>query len=214
MKPQPSHQLRGVLAGLPPRSFPQILSVCLRQIRPRPLAGSGGRFLLRLLAAVRALRRSAQPSAGHAAPPGKFVRVFMTGENFEPDMSVCEFAITFSSLVHHENHLRLPLWVYENRAWGYGPERLVKRADTDWEKVAAEKTAVLQFRLPAPGPVSRRHLPHAERLQARRFRRPSSQHHERLDRADDAEPRRREDRFLPPLQIHARRRELPSGPAT
>jgi len=77
--------------------------------------------------------------------PGKYVRVFLTGENFEPDMSTCEFAMTFSSLVDHENHLRLPLWVYENRAWGYGPERLIKRADIDWEKVAAEKTQFCNF---------------------------------------------------------------------
>jgi alpha(1,3/1,4) fucosyltransferase len=78
-------------------------------------------------------------------PAGKFVRVFITGENFEPDMSSCEFAITFSSLVDHENHLRLPLWVYENRAWGFGPERLVKPAGTDWEKIAAEKTQFCNF---------------------------------------------------------------------
>lgn len=77
--------------------------------------------------------------------PGKFVRVFLTGENFEPDMSTCEFAITFSSFVDHENHLRLPLWVYENRAWGYGPDQLIKRSDTDWEKVAAGKTQFCNF---------------------------------------------------------------------
>jgi hypothetical protein len=78
-------------------------------------------------------------------PEGKYVRVFFTGENFEPDMSTCEFAISFSSLVKHQNHLRLPLWVYENRAWGYGPERLIKRADTDWEKIAAQKTQFCNF---------------------------------------------------------------------
>jgi hypothetical protein len=78
-------------------------------------------------------------------PPGRYLRVFLTGENFEPDMGSCEFAITFSSLVNHENHLRLPLWVYENRAWGYGPERLIKRAETDWEKVAAGKTQFCNF---------------------------------------------------------------------
>jgi hypothetical protein len=77
--------------------------------------------------------------------PGKFVRVFLTGENFEPDMSSCDFAITFSSLIHHENHLRLPLWVYENRAWGFPPEGLLKRSDTDWEKVAAGKTHFCNF---------------------------------------------------------------------
>src|SRR5262245_31188647 len=78
-------------------------------------------------------------------PPGKFVRVFLTGENFEPEMTSCEFAITFSALVNHPNHLRLPLWVYEGRAWGYGPERLIKNADTDWEKIAAEKTQFCNF---------------------------------------------------------------------
>ena len=78
-------------------------------------------------------------------PPGNYVRVFLTGENFEPDMTSCEFAISFSTLVQHENHLRLPLWMYENRAWGYAPELLVKRADTDWEKVAAEKTKFCNF---------------------------------------------------------------------
>ena len=77
--------------------------------------------------------------------PGKFVRVFMTGENFEPDMNSCEFAITFSSLTQHENHLRLPLWVYENRAWGYGPDGLIKRAGMDWEKVADEKARFCNF---------------------------------------------------------------------
>jgi hypothetical protein len=76
---------------------------------------------------------------------GKYVRVFLTGENFEPDMSTCEFAISFSSLVDHENHLRLPLWVYENRAWGYPPELLIKHANTDWEKVAIEKTKFCNF---------------------------------------------------------------------
>lgn len=77
--------------------------------------------------------------------PGPYVRVFITGENFEPDMSACEFAITFSTLTDHPNHLRLPLWVYENRGWGFAPERLIKRAGTDWEKVAAEKIAFCNF---------------------------------------------------------------------
>ena len=96
--------------------------------------------------AVRSLCRSPLASArSRGSHPGKFVRVFLTGENFEPDMSTCEFAITFSSFVDHENHLRLPLWVYENRAWGYGPEQLIKRSDTDWEKVAAGKTQFCNF---------------------------------------------------------------------
>jgi len=77
--------------------------------------------------------------------PGNYVRVFFTGENSEPDMQGCEFAMTFSTLVNHQNHLRLPLWVYENRGWGYGPEHLVKPANTDWEKIAREKTKFCNF---------------------------------------------------------------------
>jgi hypothetical protein len=37
------------------------------------------------------------------------------------------------------------LWVYENRGWGFSAERLVKRKDTDWEKIAAEKTGFCNF---------------------------------------------------------------------
>jgi len=75
---------------------------------------------------------------------GNYLRVFFTGENFEPDMEGCEFAMTFSSLVDHPNHLRLPLWVYEGRGWGYPATRLVKDA-TDWEKIAREKTQFCNF---------------------------------------------------------------------
>jgi hypothetical protein len=77
--------------------------------------------------------------------PGNYQRVFITGENFEPDMGNCEFAMTFSALVSHPNHLRLPLWVYENRGSGFAPERLVKPAVTDWERVAREKTRFCNF---------------------------------------------------------------------
>lgn len=87
--------------------------------------------------------RYADPVA--AISRGNYVRVFLSGEITEPMMNDCEFAISFSALVDHPNHLRLPLWVYENRAWGYGPERLVKADDVDWEKVAAEKSAFCNF---------------------------------------------------------------------
>ncbi|HXJ01355.1 MAG TPA: glycosyltransferase family 10 [Micropepsaceae bacterium] len=78
-------------------------------------------------------------------PAGKYLRVFITGENFEPDMANCEFSMTFSALVDHPNHFRLPLWVYENRGWGFTPDRLVKDASIDWEKVAAGKTAFCNY---------------------------------------------------------------------
>jgi hypothetical protein len=71
---------------------------------------------------------------------GDYVRVFFTGENVEPRMDECEFAIGFSTLTDHPNFLRLPVWVYQNRGFGFPPERLVKSPETDWERVAAEKT--------------------------------------------------------------------------
>lgn len=78
-------------------------------------------------------------------PRGDYVRVFLTGENVEPDMDGCEFAIGYSTLVEHPDFLRLPLWVVENRAFGYGPERLVKSPQTDWERVADSKTGFCAF---------------------------------------------------------------------
>ncbi len=60
-------------------------------------------------------------------------------------MDNCDFAISFSTQVDHSNHLRLPLWVYENRGWGYGPERLIKDAGTDWEKIGAKKSQFCNY---------------------------------------------------------------------
>lgn len=78
-------------------------------------------------------------------PDGDFVRVFITGENVEPAMDRCDFAISFSTQIDHPNHLSLPLWVYDIRRWGFTPESLIKRKDTDWECVAATKTHFCNF---------------------------------------------------------------------
>jgi alpha(1,3/1,4) fucosyltransferase len=85
------------------------------------------------------------PSIVAKAKPGPYVRVFLTGENFEPAMTDCEFAIGFSALATDPNFRRLPLWVYENRSWGYGPERLIKSPATDWERIASEKSRFCNF---------------------------------------------------------------------
>ena len=77
--------------------------------------------------------------------PGKFVRVFMTGENVEPLMDECDFAISFSTIIDHPNHLFLPLWVYDLRQWGFSAASLLKPADADWERVASEKTKFCNF---------------------------------------------------------------------
>jgi hypothetical protein len=76
---------------------------------------------------------------------GSFLRVFLTGENIEPLMEHCDFAISFSAVIDHPNHLRLPLWVYESRRWGFTAEALVKRPDTDWERIATEKSRFCNF---------------------------------------------------------------------
>jgi hypothetical protein len=78
-------------------------------------------------------------------PSGEFVRVLITGENVEPVMDECDFAISFSRLVDNPRHFRLPLWAYECHCWGFAPESLLKQPDTDWEKVAATKTKFCNF---------------------------------------------------------------------
>ena len=85
------------------------------------------------------------PSPEAHLQPGKYIRVFFTGENYEPLMDNTEFAITFSTLTDHPNHLRLPLWVYENKAWGCGPDHLVQTQNLDWEKIARAKTGFANF---------------------------------------------------------------------
>lgn len=104
-------------------------------------------------------RPYADPTDAKNAPhikPGNYVRVFMTGENVEPPMEHCEFAISFSVLADRPNHLRLPLWVYENRGSGYRPESLVKDPDTDWELVAKGKTQFCNFVYLHPVPFRER----------------------------------------------------------
>lgn len=74
-------------------------------------------------------------------PAERFLRVFIAIENVEPIMDRCDFAISLSPLVDHPNHLRLPMWAYP----GLKPQSLVKSDNTDWEKVAAEKTRFCNF---------------------------------------------------------------------
>jgi len=71
---------------------------------------------------------------------GPYLRVFVTGENVEPEMDKCDFAISYSTQIVHPNHLRLPLW-----AWGGNPNRLIKDDSVDWEKIAAGKTEFCNY---------------------------------------------------------------------
>ena len=78
-------------------------------------------------------------------PKGRYIRVFMTGENVEPVMEECDFAVTFSRLVDHPNHLRRPLWVGALSSAGSSLQALVKNPSTDWEKVARAKTRFCNY---------------------------------------------------------------------
>lgn len=69
------------------------------------------------------------------------VRVFVTGENVEPDMQKCDFAISHSAMIEHSNHLRLPMWSFP----GYKPEYLIKETDKDWEEVLENKRHFCNF---------------------------------------------------------------------
>ena len=85
------------------------------------------------------------PDAMPRLKPGNYLRVFLTGENIIPVMERCEFAISFAQDIHHPNHLRLPLWVYQNRGWGWRPEQIIKEPKIDWEAVASEKTKFCNY---------------------------------------------------------------------
>jgi len=69
------------------------------------------------------------------------VKVFLTGENVEPNMEACDFAISHSALIDHPNHLRLPMWAYP----GYLPESLIQTRCPDWERVADHKVRFCNF---------------------------------------------------------------------
>ena len=89
--------------------------------------------------------RGSKPYSGPRGPvahvePGPYLRVFFTGENVEPEMDRCDFAISYSRQIVHPNHLRLPLW-----AWGGNTSRLIKDDGIDWEKVAAERTEFCNY---------------------------------------------------------------------
>jgi len=69
------------------------------------------------------------------------VTVFLTGENVEPNMENCDFAITHSALVDHPNHLQMPMWAYP----GYSPELLIQHKPIDWECIADQKDRFCNF---------------------------------------------------------------------
>jgi alpha(1,3/1,4) fucosyltransferase len=51
--------------------------------------------------------------------------VFMTGENVEPDMDRCDFAVSFSRRVEHPRHMRMPNWVAKLYMEGANPSDLL-----------------------------------------------------------------------------------------
>ena len=78
--------------------------------------------------------------------PGQLCARLYHRREFRADMDDCEFAITFlRSLRRSPNICVCRSGSMRIAAGAIGPERLVKRADTDWEKSAAEKTAFCNF---------------------------------------------------------------------
>jgi hypothetical protein len=66
--------------------------------------------------------------------------VFMTGENVEPDMSRCDYAVTFSRVTPDRRHLRCPEWVAALYADAAAPSDLLlcsQRHDEHRQKFCA-----------------------------------------------------------------------------
>ncbi|HEX3918380.1 MAG TPA: glycosyltransferase family 10 [Caulobacteraceae bacterium] len=61
------------------------------------------------------------PKRGKGGPP----RLFLTGENVEPDMQACDFAISFSRTLQGPNHIRIPNWVHRMHMAGLDPKSLL-----------------------------------------------------------------------------------------
>jgi hypothetical protein len=51
--------------------------------------------------------------------------LFLTGENVVPDMSACDFAISFDRGIDDPRHLRVPNWVQRLNAMGIDPAKLL-----------------------------------------------------------------------------------------
>ena len=69
------------------------------------------------------------------------VKIWFTGENFRPDFTKCDYALSFDYLENESRHLRLPLYLHYTGAQG----SLVKRADFDALSALRSKARFCNF---------------------------------------------------------------------
>src|SRR5580700_358389 len=63
---------------------------------------------------------------GMPSPPATdALTIFMTGENVAPDLSRCDYAVSFSRGIDSPRHMRVPNWVHRMRAHGLSPRSLL-----------------------------------------------------------------------------------------
>jgi hypothetical protein len=116
--------------------------MALRQIRVAHYGFWDGFQVADLALRLPSLNRKYQLIADQANPelvvfsvlPGKVMPVipdrgvptlFMTGENVVPDMSRCDFAVSFQRDIDDPRHLRIPNWVQRFNALGIAPAALL-----------------------------------------------------------------------------------------
>ena len=68
-------------------------------------------------------------------------RIWFTGENFRPDFSVCDYALSFDYLEGEPRHLRVPLYLHYIGSEG----ALVKRSDFDALSMLRSKSRFCNF---------------------------------------------------------------------
>ncbi len=61
----------------------------------------------------------------HSLPDPSVPSLFLTGENVIPDMTRCDFAISFSRDIASPNHMRIPNWVHRFHFNGLSPRDLL-----------------------------------------------------------------------------------------
>jgi len=61
----------------------------------------------------------------HAPPNQDVPTLFLTGEDVAPDMTGCDFAISFSRTIADPRHLRVPNWIQRFHAAGLSPRDLL-----------------------------------------------------------------------------------------
>jgi alpha(1,3/1,4) fucosyltransferase len=91
-------------------------------------------------------------------PPGKYIRVFYTHENIQPDFSSCDFAVSFSHDCDPQTHVRLPNYVSRFFLQEIDLQRFVqRRTDAEVDSIVADKRAFCAY-------VQRKSVPIREQI--------------------------------------------------